>query len=205
MLVKGATNDGNQISHYWFKLRAGACSALSHCLNQCRCTAICTMGNRFQWNMNEYTTIFIHASSWTYRLHNGGHFGFTWICEKTVQKSLLWWMCHGIAEVAVFVVQLGQRLAFETVSFQMDLRGDNLSMMTSSNGTIFRVTGPLCGEYTGPGQFPTLRPVTRSFDVFFDLRLNKRLSKQPWGWWFETLSWSLWRHYKVSDAMDQCT
>ena len=42
----------------------------------------------------------------------------------------------------------------------------------------FRVTGPLCGEFTGPGEFPTQRPVTRSFDVFFDLRLNKRLSKQ---------------------------
>ena len=42
--------------------------------------------------------------------------------------------------------------------------------------------------------FPTQRPVTRSFDVYFDLRLNTRLSKQPWGWWFETLSWSLWRH-----------
>ena len=37
-----------------------------------------------------------------------------------------------------------------------------------------------------PGEFPTQRPVTRSFDVFFDLRLNKRLSKQSWGWWFET-------------------
>ena len=52
-------------------------------------------------------------------------------------------------------------------------------MMTSSNGNIFRVTGPLCGEFTGPGEFPTQRPVTRSFAVFFDLRLNKRLSKQP--------------------------
>ena len=72
--------------------------------------------------------------------------------------------------------------------------GDVFRMMTSSNGNIFRVTGPLCGEFTGPGEFPTQRPVTRSFDVFFDLRLNKRLSKQPWGWWFETLSWSLWRH-----------
>ena len=61
-------------------------------------------------------------------------------------------------------------------------------MMTSSNGNIFRVTGPLCGEFTGPGEFPTQRPVTRSFDVYFDLRLNKRLSKQPWGWWFETPS-----------------
>ena len=35
---------------------------------------------------------------------------------------------------------------------------------------------PLCGEFTSPGEFPTQRPVTRSFDVFFDLRLNKRLS-----------------------------
>ena len=66
-------------------------------------------------------------------------------------------------------------------------------MMTSSNGNIFRVTGPLCGEFTGPGEFPTQMPVTRSFDVSFDLRLNKRVSKQPWGWWFETPSWSLLR------------
>ena len=34
----------------------------------------------------------------------------------------------------------------------------------------------------------------RSFDIFFDLRLNKRLSKQSWGWWFETPSRPLWRH-----------
>ena len=61
-------------------------------------------------------------------------------------------------------------------------------MMTSSNGNIFRVTGPLCGEFTGPGEFPTQRPVTQSFDVFFDLRLNKWLSKKSWGWWFQTLS-----------------
>ena len=31
---------------------------------------------------------------------------------------------------------------------------NGLCMMTSSNGTIFRVTGPLCGEFTGPGEFP---------------------------------------------------
>ena len=73
--------------------------------------------------------------------------------------------------------------------------------MMSSNGNIFRVTGPLCGEFTGPGEFPTQRPVTQSFDVFFDLRLNKRLSKQPWGWWFETLSWSLWRHCNVVNQL----
>ena len=43
-------------------------------------------------------------------------------------------------------------------------------------------------------EFPTQRPVKRSFYVFFDLRLNKRLSKQSWGWWFETPSRSPWRH-----------
>ena len=66
-------------------------------------------------------------------------------------------------------------------------------MMTSSNGNIFRVTGPLCGEFTGPGEFPSQRLVTGSFDVLFDLRLNKRLSKLSWGWWFGTPPWSLWR------------
>ena len=46
-------------------------------------------------------------------------------------------------------------------------------------------------------EFPAQRPVTRSFDVFFDLCLNKRLRKQSWGWWFETLSRPLWRHCNV--------
>ena len=48
------------------------------------------------------------------------------------------------------------------------------------------------------GEFPTQRPVTRSFDVFFDQRVNKWLSKQSWGWWFETPPSSFWRHYNVS-------
>ena len=73
--------------------------------------------------------------------------------------------------------------------------------MTSSNGNIFRVTGHLSGEFTGPGEFPTQGPVTRSFDVFFDLRLNKHFSKQSWGWWFETQSRPLWRHGNAITAL----
>ena len=46
-------------------------------------------------------------------------------------------------------------------------------------------------------RLPPQRPVTRSFDVFFDLRLDKRLSKQWWGWWFETPSRSSWRPCNV--------
>ena len=53
------------------------------------------------------------------------------------------------------------------------------------------------GNSPVPGEFPTQRPVTRSYDVYFDLRPNKRLSKQLWGWWFETQSRTLWRHRHV--------
>ena len=50
------------------------------------------------------------------------------------------------------------------------------------------------GNSPETGEFSAQRPVTWSFGVFFDLHLNKRLSKQPWGWWFKTSLSSLWRH-----------
>ena len=53
-------------------------------------------------------------------------------------------------------------------------------------------------------EFPSQRPVTWSFDVFFHLCLNKRLIKQSWGWWFETPSRSLWRRYNDCSAYDVC-
>ena len=53
------------------------------------------------------------------------------------------------------------------------------------------------GNSTVTGEFPSQMPVTRSFDVFFDLSPNKRWSKQSWGWWFETSTRSLWRHCNV--------
>ena len=60
--------------------------------------------------------------------------------------------------------------------------------------TFFTLLAICVGNSPVSGEFPAQRPVTLSFDVFFDLRLNKRLSKQPWGWWFETPSSPLWRH-----------
>ena len=68
--------------------------------------------------------------------------------------------------------------------------------MTSSNGNIFRITGPCAGNSPVTGESPAQRPVTRSFGVFVDLHLNKWLSKQSWERWFETPSCSLWRHCK---------
>ena len=58
----------------------------------------------------------------------------------------------------------------------------------SASLTICAGNSPVTGE------FPAQRPVTRSFDVFFNLRLNKRLRKHSRGWWFETQSQPLWRH-----------
>ena len=63
----------------------------------------------------------------------------------------------------------------------------------------------LCaGNSPVTGEFPTQRPVTRNFYAFFDLRVNKRLSKQSWGWRFEnaieliitSLQWEqmVWEH-----------
>ena len=48
------------------------------------------------------------------------------------------------------------------------------------------VNSPLKGQWRGALVF------------FFDLHLNKRSSKQSGGWWFETLSRSLWRHCNAS-------
>ena len=58
--------------------------------------------------------------------------------------------------------------------------------------TFFVLLALCAGNSLATGEFPTQRPVTRSFDVFFDLRLDKQLSKQSWGWWFETSSCPLW-------------
>ena len=53
---------------------------------------------------------------------------------------------------------------------------------------------PFVREFSSLQWISPQRPVMQSFDVFFDLILSKRLSKQWWGWWFETPSIPLWRH-----------
>ena len=62
---------------------------------------------------------------------------------------------------------------------------------------------PFCaGNSPVTGEFPSQRPVTRCFDIFFDLRPNKHLSEQSWGWWFETPSCPLWRQCNDMDVTD---
>ena len=68
---------------------------------------------------------------------------------------------YGITASSTFSSNLHQSVSFH--------------MMTSSNGHIFPF---FAGNSQVTNEFPLQGPVTRSFDVFFDLRPNKRLSKQ---------------------------
>ena len=81
-----------------------------------------------------------------------------------------------------------------------DFFGNAPSWWRHQMGPFSALLALCAGNSPVPGELPTQRPVTRSFDVFFDLRLNKRLSKQPWGWWFETPPWSLWRQCNVTSG-----
>ena len=61
-------------------------------------------------------------------------------------------------------------------------------IMTSSNGNIFRVTGPLWGGFVCHRWISLTKASDAEFDVLFDLRLNKRLSKPSRRRWFDTAS-----------------
>ena len=79
--------------------------------------------------------------------------------------------------------------------------------MTSWNGSISALLALCAGNSRVTGEFPSQRPVMWSFDVSFDLRLNKRLSKQSWSWWFETPSHSMvvFLILYCRNEVDKCT
>ena len=109
--------------------------------------------------------------------------------------SMSCFICAWINHQREKLVDVNRRVIRESAVVEV---AHSVYMMTSSNGNIFRVTGPCAGNSPVPGEFPSRRPVTRSFDIFFDLRLNTRLSKQTRCRWFETSLRSLWRHCNVS-------
>ena len=71
----------------------------------------------------------------------------------------------------------------------------SVNMMTSSNGNIFRVTGHLCGEFTGPQWFPRTKASDAEVWFFLWSASESTVEKQWWGWWFATQSFPLWRLY----------
>ena len=100
----------------------------------------------------------------------------------------------------LFVQHLGQSNNKETIQashYEPFVKRTTLQRVTwwrHEMETFSALLAICAGNSPIPGEFPTQRTVTRSFDVFFDLRLNKRLRKQSRVWWFETQSRPLWRH-----------
>ena len=137
--------------------------------------------------------------------------GQTWMSQPkcvNMQVSLLLRKEESIANVRIYIIRLVRAIWNDVIPFVgLDPKPIFISqfltifMMTSSNGNIFRVTGSLCGEFTGHRWIPRTKASDAELYVFVDLRLIKRLSKQSWGWWFETQSRTLWRHCNEVDVM----
>ena len=93
------------------------------------------------------------------------------------------------------LIKMAAAIFLNLAALQMITSGDLIliklvDMMTSSMETVSVLLAICVGNSPVPGEFPAQRPVTRSFDVFFDLRPNK----QSRGWWFQMPSHSSWRH-----------
>ena len=110
------------------------------------------------------------------------------ICARLSVCTVLNLRRHIVAKIS------GLNWATARLGISLSLNSSqNLCMMTSSNENIFRVTGPLCAEFTGHRWIPLTTASDAELWCFLDLRLNRRLSKDSRGWWFETPSCSLWR------------
>ena len=100
------------------------------------------------------------------------------------------WMQHlQINESRISMSSASSCNVFGVVSFMQPIFSN---MMASSNGNIFRVTCHLCGEFSGHRWIPHTKASDAA--LWYFLNLNKQLSKQSWGWSFETPSRPLWRH-----------
>ena len=119
----------------------------------------------------------------SYSLHNGNSY--------TNKAAPLYWNAHQWS--FWYMDDILQRLKIPVVK----IRQWQDSWWCHQMETFSALLAICAGNSPVPGEFPTQRLVTRSFDVYFDLHPNKRLSKQSWGWWFETLSCPLWHHRNV--------
>ena len=126
---------------------------------------------------------------------------YGWKLSPLQKKLLLWRTFHENLSWSCSWLTHFQRVEIGETS---DSLFENLSWTwwRHQMETFSALLAICAGNSPVPGEFPTQRPVTWSFDVFFDLRQNKRLSKQWWGWWFKTPSRPLWRHRNEVSCSD---
>ena len=91
---------------------------------------------------------------------------------SNVENASIWWRHYDILCVLYY--------SYGTILMRFD------SMMASSNGNNFCVTGHLCWEFTSVVNSPRKGQWRGALMFSFIYALNKRLSKQSWGWWFES-------------------
>ena len=119
----------------------------------------------------------------------------SFIQEPKIHISKIWrGQMASICKCSVCVLTHRAMWSVDRSHFRMT---SHLSWWRHQMETFSALLAICAGNSPVPGEFPAQRPMTRSFGVFFDLRLNKRLSKHSYGWWFETLSCPLWRHCNV--------
>ena len=142
-------------------------------------------------------------------------YGGTLSLYPSLQSFAGWWNASIflIAVVANFCISATTHYQLSSVSFAIDITCNAMPFIQHVNGmlkitsywsarptlmyddvilwNIFRVTGFFAGNSSVTGVFFSQRPLTHSFNVFFDLRLNKRLNKQTTHRLFETPSRSL--------------
>ena len=100
-----------------------------------------------------------------------------------------WWLSSGdlathFDNVSGLIIKSFSICILSDLEYQVAIRSITILhrfMMTSSNGTFSALLAMCAGNSPVSGEFHAQRPVTQCFDVCFDLRLNKRLSKQSWG------------------------
>ena len=120
------------------------------------------------------------------------------------ENVFIWWRHHALTFVCsvllnVLASYLKDKSDCTVHSSEMfaESHYKQLSWWRHQMDTFSALLAICAGNSPVPGEFPTQMPVTRSFDAYFDLRPNKRLSKQSRSWWFEAPSRPLWRHRNV--------
>ena len=185
---------------HWFRWWLVAYTAPSHYLNQCCVIVNWILSNTLQWKFHQNTKPFIHKNAPEHIVCKMAAILFRGRWVKKVKKKRMPKLCqcphtYLLRPAASSLTSL-HPAKMGMWPLQRQDQGHQVPRMSWGGTTIrnlsillitwwrhqmetFSAILAICaGNSPVPDEFPAQRPVTRSFDVFFDLRLNKRLSKQ---------------------------
>ena len=160
------------------------------------------MKERLRWNVVHHPTFlcvmpFLLSVTYSFAMHLSvtmrNHTFIWYFCSIASWFSVPQTICQFKVRVSVRIILPGFLLTTAKLWWI-----SYLSWWRHQMETFSALLAICAGNSPVPGEFLAKMPVARSFDVFFDLGLNKRLRKQSWSWWFETLSRPLWRHWNVA-------